>query len=271
MANYIDTWKNVISNPTLFFENMPKSGGYSEPIRFALINCMLGIIGFMVFLSLNQIPIHYSSVIDFIIFLGNSLLIAGVAGLFIYFIIFKIMGGKGSFEGTFRQLAYSSAPVALLIVPILPLCSLYLIIVGGKYVHNISRTRSAVAVFSPIIVGFFILYSAVFMFTESPPMSPAPTASIWVKSANASSIELWNGGGDSIEISRMQFVIKKANGEILRPSISNMNSTDVFKAGDTIRLESASFGNRGDEIWIKVIYEYYSVTSVMVDKPIQIQ
>ncbi len=92
------------------------------------------------------------------------------------------------------------------------------------------------------------------MFTESPPMSPAPTTSIWVKSANASSIELWNGGGDSIEISRMQFVIKKANGVLLRPSISNMNSTDDFAVGDTIRLESISFGNKGDEITITVIH-----------------
>ncbi len=251
MANYIDTWKNVIMHPTLFFENMPVSGGYGEPIRFALINCMLGI-GLIIFLFLIQPPTYYRSVIDLIIFLCISFLITGVAGLFIYFIVFKIMGGKGSIEGTFRQLAYSSAPVALPIIPILPLYSLYLIIVGGKYVHNMGKLRSAVAVFLPIVIGLYVIVDI--SDNESPPALVAPTLSIWLKSANTSSIELWHGGGDSVKISRMQFVIKKANGAMLRPSISNMNSTDDFAAGDTIRLESISFGNKGDEITITVIH-----------------
>ncbi len=36
MTNYFITWKNVIFNPELFFKNMPESGGYGEPVKFAL-------------------------------------------------------------------------------------------------------------------------------------------------------------------------------------------------------------------------------------------
>jgi len=35
MANYFITWKNVILNPELFFEKMPKSSGIVEPLKFA--------------------------------------------------------------------------------------------------------------------------------------------------------------------------------------------------------------------------------------------
>ncbi len=140
MSSYSDTWKNVLTNPTLFFENMPKSGGYTGPLIFATISHIAG--SFVIFVLLFLIEGTASIVTSLKSSAGFGILIiiAGVAGLFIssfiFFISFKILGGKGNFEGTFRQVSYSSAPAVFLIFPILPLYSLYLMTIGGKYVHN---------------------------------------------------------------------------------------------------------------------------------------
>lgn len=165
MANYIGTWKNVITNPTLFFEKMPISGGYIEPIRFVLINFLLGVIILMIQRFLIEPYIYRGSLIDFTLNFSIFLLIVGVAGLFIncfiLFIYFKIMGGNGSYEGSFRLLAYSSAPIALPIFPIWVFYSLYLMIVGGERVHNVSKSCSAIVVLLPIIVVLsYIFYTA---------------------------------------------------------------------------------------------------------------
>ena len=161
MANYFDTWKNVTTHPTLYFKNMPKSGGYIGPIRFLLINLLLGVIGNIILRFLIDPYIYKGSLIDATINLSIFLLIAGGAGFFInsfiYFIFFKIMGGNGSYEGTFRQLAYSSAPIAIPIFPIWPIYSLYLMIIGGEHVHNLSKSCSATVILLPIITVIFYL------------------------------------------------------------------------------------------------------------------
>jgi len=86
--------------------------------------------------------------------------IAGIIGLFIsgaiLYICFKIVGGSGSYEGTVRMLSYISAVNAVAWIPILgwiiALYALYLEIVGGTFVHNITTMRSVIAVLIPLIV-----------------------------------------------------------------------------------------------------------------------
>ena len=86
--------------------------------------------------------------------------ITGIIGLFIsgaiLYICFKIVGGSGSYEGTVRILSYTSAVNAVSWIPILgwivALYAIYLIIVGGTFVHNITTMRSVIAIFIPVIV-----------------------------------------------------------------------------------------------------------------------
>jgi hypothetical protein len=237
---------------------MPKSGGIGDPLKFAIISYIIGSLGvfFSLFLSGTDNIAGLKSSMSFSILL----LIIGVLSLFImsfiFWIFFKSVGGKCNYEGTFRQISYSNASAVYLVMPILLLYSLYLMIVGGEYVHSISKLRSTVAVFLPtILVGgivFFLIIAPAMVFIPGGVQSP-PSVSIKVLSATPTSIELRHFGGDSLQLSDMQFTVKKADGRLLRPLI--VNSTDRFSAGDIIRLSDANFGNIGDNIEIRAEYK----------------
>ena len=150
---FIGTWKKVITTPGDFFKEMPTSGGYEEPLKFAVVNYIIAGIG----IALITFGSMFAAVI--------AAPILGVIGLFIggliFHICFKIVGGSGSYEGTVRIMAYASAVEAVSWIPIIGwiigLYVIYLGIVGGTFVHNITTMRSAIAVFIPIIVAAIIV------------------------------------------------------------------------------------------------------------------
>ena len=103
MGNYVNTLKKVLTDPEGFYSEMPKEGGYQEPLTFAAIN--FAIAGFflgIVFVLLSGIGP------SLIVMLPIFMVIGGIVGLFIIGIIllifFKILGGSGSYEGTVRIL-----------------------------------------------------------------------------------------------------------------------------------------------------------------------
>ena len=145
---FIGTWKKVITTPGDFFKEMPTSGGYEAPLKFAVVNYVIAGIG-MALISLGSA-----------FFMIVAMPIFGIIGLFIsgliLYICFKIIGGSGSYEGTVRIVSYASAVNAVSWIPIIGqiigLYVIYLGIVGGTFVHNITTVRSVIAVFIPIIV-----------------------------------------------------------------------------------------------------------------------
>ena len=83
-----------------------------------------------------------------------------IGGLFLY-IFFKIVGGKGTYEGTFRLLAYASATMALGWIPLFGILAniymVYMEVIGGAKVHKISTLSSLIAVFViPVIIAIVI-------------------------------------------------------------------------------------------------------------------
>lgn len=145
---FIETWKKVITTPGDFFRDMPTSGGYEEPLKFAVINYVIYGIG----ITLISLGVAFFAIV--------GMPILGIIGLFIggliLLICFKIVGGSGSYEGTVRILSYTSAVYAVSWIPIIGwivgLYVIYLAIVGGTFVHNLTMMRSAIAVFIPIIL-----------------------------------------------------------------------------------------------------------------------
>jgi hypothetical protein len=165
----LDIWQNIIKTPNEFFENMPKEGGFAEPVTFAFINYMiLGIGLFIISIFYNIflliIGIDVNSALFSIIFCFFICVIFlplfAVIGLFIsgviYQFLFKQLNGTGTYEGTVRIVSYSSAVVLVVWVPILgwlfALYQIYLIIIGGTFVHGLTTSRSAIAVLIPILV-----------------------------------------------------------------------------------------------------------------------
>lgn len=197
MDNFVDTWKKVIISPSEFYESMSTEGGYGEPLKFALVNfIVLGIGSAIISILYNLIGFN---LMNNAFLMGGSITMAteftimdaisniivtpimGIIGLFIVgailFILFKIVGGSGSYEGTVRILSYSSAVSLLAWIPLVGILAglygLYLDIIGGKFVHNISTARSAIAVLIPIVLLIILVVIlaaviAAFVFGMSP-------------------------------------------------------------------------------------------------------
>lgn len=170
VENFVSTWKNVVLSPENFFKNMPTQGGYEEPLKFAVVNLLIyGVIAGISALLLAGLMIPFAPAAP--AFAGAAALlyiigipVLGIIGLFIGGVIllvcFKIMGGTGSYEGTVRILSYVSALDAIAWIPLVNILAflygIYLTIVGGKYVHNLTMGKSAIAVLIPIIVLIII-------------------------------------------------------------------------------------------------------------------
>lgn len=152
--DFKNTWLKVMKTPAEFFEQMPTEGGYAAPIKFAVISYLIAGIG----LTIISLGVGFPLII--------MMPIMGVIGLFIgglfIHIFFKIVGGKGTYEGTVRLLAYASATMALGWIPLLGiLANIYLVymeVIGGAKVHKISTLSSLIAVFViPLIIAIVLM------------------------------------------------------------------------------------------------------------------
>ena len=161
-----DTIKKVMINPVGFFKDMPKSGGFVEPLIFmvcmglvvSVINAILAVFG-LGFLG------SFVMVVASIVIVPIVVVIFGFVGALILFIIWKIMGSQESFETAYRCAAYAIgiSPITTIInlIPYLGalLCLLwmtYLMVVASVEVHNLNR-KTAWMVFGIIAAIFFLL------------------------------------------------------------------------------------------------------------------
>ena len=161
--DYIETWKEVIQSPSDFYRRMSTTGGYADPLTFAAISFAIsGILSALLSFGIYGIFGMHGRGFSFLTLIGLVIAtpILGIIGLFIgaaiFYVIYKLLGGTGSYEGTVRFASYASAPAVLSWVPLLGLIAgiygLYLYIVGGSFVHKVSMGKSAIAVLLPTIL-----------------------------------------------------------------------------------------------------------------------
>ena len=182
------TMKETLFHPTDFFRRMAVAGGFTDPLLYAMIVGMVGLMFFYFWDILLHAPmqnfispeLRAASERGMAGPLGTSigavltpfLLIAWlfvVAGLFHVFLL-MVGGARAGFEATFRVVSYGISPFLFLIVPlcgmpIMWLWSMVLTIIGLKEAHEISGGRAAVAVLLPLIFccGIIVLMIALFM------------------------------------------------------------------------------------------------------------
>lgn len=123
-AAFPQTAIKVLTAPAAFFREMPKTGGFVEPLIFMVV---MGVISGLIqaifsLLGLNitgGIAMGMAAVIMMPIFIA----IFGFVGAAILFVIWKLMGSQESYETAYRCGAYTSvlAPIAAVlgIVPYL--------------------------------------------------------------------------------------------------------------------------------------------------------
>lgn len=102
----------VITGPAAFFREMPKAGGFGEPLLFLLVmSAVTGLIQ-AVLLLLGLVPDVHMSVVVAVGSIVLYPLVAAVAGFVIaavLFVLWKLMGSQGSYETAYRCMAYVGA------------------------------------------------------------------------------------------------------------------------------------------------------------------
>lgn len=173
--DYINTWKEVILRPSDFYKSMPKTGGYADPLIFAAINFILygllttllaGLFGRGMYGGMYDGMYDGFGGFRFLGIITNVIIIpiAGIISLFIeaaiLYIIYKVLGGGGSYEGTVRFISYATAVLLLSWIPfigwVFGFYGLYLYILGGMNVHDVSMVKSTIAVLLPTFLAILL-------------------------------------------------------------------------------------------------------------------
>jgi hypothetical protein len=182
------TVKETLLHPSDFFRGMPVSGGLADPLIFALITGMAG----LMFLNFWDILLH-DSMLDFMtpelraasernVFRGRGASFAAVMTPFflilwlfiasglLHLFLLMVRGAKAGYEATFRVVSYSVSPFLFLAIPLcgMPITALWVmttVIIGLKEAHETSGGKAAFAVLFPFLFccGLFALAMALFM------------------------------------------------------------------------------------------------------------
>jgi hypothetical protein len=179
--------RTVLTTPGAFYRQMPKSGGFLEPMLFMIVMAIVGVIifialGFLGLGTLSALGVGIGSMI----FMPIMAVVGSFIGAGIMFVIWKLMGTQEPFEVAYRCVAYASAiyPITALIglLPYLGSIAgiawgMYLMFIATKEVHQLNE-KTASMVFG--IMGFILIVSNVTsemaarrMATEFEKMGPA--------------------------------------------------------------------------------------------------
>ncbi len=157
----------IITRPAAFFKDMPKTGGFVEPLIFmVIIGVVSGII--QAVLSLLHLSAVGSAIagITAIVMMPVAVLIFGFIAAGIAFLVWKLMGSTENYETAYRCVAYTSAisPITTVfgVIPYLGaiigiLIWTFYIVIASVEVHRIPA-KKAWTVFG-IIAGVLALMS----------------------------------------------------------------------------------------------------------------
>jgi hypothetical protein len=168
ISNVSETMMQVITNPVGFYQSMPRTGGFVEPLIFAVI---MGVIGGVLQAILGIFGIGFTGTILMAlasIIIGPIMIaIFGFVGAAILFVIWRLLGSQESYETAYRCGAYATAvtPVTsiLSIIPYIGAAlgvawMAYLMIIASIQVHQV-KPKIALIVFG--ILGGLLVVSSI--------------------------------------------------------------------------------------------------------------
>jgi hypothetical protein len=153
LRQYYETARKVLFQPGEFFKTMPVSGGYKDPLLFAIITAVVMGIG----LTIITLGVGFLALIFAPIAVAISVFLAA----FLLQICAKIVGGQGTYESTFRVACYSNIVNIIGWIPIVSILGsiygLILTILGMKEAHKLSMAKAIIAVAIAIAIVFVIV------------------------------------------------------------------------------------------------------------------
>ncbi len=144
--SFTGVWKRVVTDPRGFFADMPTRGGIQSPLLF--------LVGCLVIAALGYLIVGPRGI-------GLSLVFWGAVRSFLYAAIFMVVArhvfsGTADYEATYRVIAYATAPMALMWLPLVGgltfLYTLFLIIVGLEKVNGFDAVKSVLTLLLASIV-----------------------------------------------------------------------------------------------------------------------
>lgn len=184
---------NVITKPAEFFRGMPKTGGFLEPLVFAVI---MGFIAGIIHAILSLFGLGYGegygggmmSGFGAIIFMPIAAAVGSFIGAAILFVIWKLMGSPEEYETAYRCGAYLMALAAITtIISVVPYVGgiiniaiyVYYLVIASTQVHGIP-SQKAWLVFG--IIG--AIFALIGITAEYKVRNMAPTAEQYRKTAD---------------------------------------------------------------------------------------
>ncbi len=156
--------KQVITDPGTFYRNMPKSGGFGEPLIFVVVMAALAGAVFGV-LSVIGLTGAGAAGLGAIIFVPIALSIGSFISAAIMFVIWKLMGSPHDYQAAYRCIAYATAILPVVaIVSIIPylgtvvrtVWGIWLVITASTEVHGRNK-QTATLVFGILgIIGLLM-------------------------------------------------------------------------------------------------------------------
>jgi hypothetical protein len=182
------TLNEVLFHPSVFFKKMPVIGGLTDPLLYALILGMAGLI----FSSFWQILLQgamqglmipgmkaapgqniFSGIFMAVLaFLFPFLIILGlfITSGILHVCLMLARGARSGFEATFRVVAYANSAYIFLVIPfcgslLAAVWAVVLTIIGLREAHETTGGKAAFAVFLPVVVccGLVLIAIALFM------------------------------------------------------------------------------------------------------------
>ncbi len=188
LGGLFKTLNESLFRPSEFFRKMSVTGGLTDPLLYALIVGMVGLM-FNYFWQIlfrsamqNMIPGMQAAAgqhlfqgvgMAILAFFSPVLIIVGlfVSSGILHLFLMMVKGAKNGFEATFRVVAYGYSANIFLVIPfcgglLAGVWAIVLYIIGLRESHETTGGKAAFAVFLPLIVccGLFIIaMGALFM------------------------------------------------------------------------------------------------------------
>ena len=144
--SFVAVWRKVTLDPRAFYQEMPASGGFENPLIFLGICGLLYLIFKIVVGGLFD-AVNATFLVCLVYIFGPGILMLACQYLF---------QGEGNYEGTLRVWAYAGACLTLAWLPTLGIVAflygLYLIFLGTENVHKLDATRAAIATIVGVLV-----------------------------------------------------------------------------------------------------------------------
>ncbi len=178
------TLSDALFRPTDFFRTMPVTGGLTDPLLYALIVGMIGLMFSYLWQILTrgamQSMIGMPSGAGQYLFQGIGLAVLAflsplllIAGLFLsagilHVCLMLVKGSRSGFEGTFRVVSYGYSANVFWAIPfcgglLAGVWAIVLYIIGLREAHETTGGKAAFAVFLPAIVCCGLLFFALAM------------------------------------------------------------------------------------------------------------